>query len=140
MDSNQRYQQAVLGTQCHDNRGHQGGNHDVVGGRRKPHTQNQTDNRCENQHQQQVAAGDELHKLGHHQANACQRHRAHHNAGGGSRHTDTNHIPRASYQREGEVNEAGFCFRKEVTFFAEKRFQWLLSDHDENHKHRGPEC
>ncbi len=34
VDSNQRHQQAVLGTQCHDNRGHQGGNHDVVGGRR----------------------------------------------------------------------------------------------------------
>ena len=44
------------------------------------------------QHHEHVTARDELDELGHHEADAGQRDGADDDAGGGSRHTDADHV------------------------------------------------
>ena len=65
---NQWHDQPALLTQRHHNRRQQAGHHNVVGGGRQPHAENQAEECREQQHQHQVAHGQQLDQVSQHQA------------------------------------------------------------------------
>ena len=135
----QRHDQTLFGAQGDDHRRHQGGHHDVVGGGRQAHAEQQADHGGEHQDQRQVAAGDEFHELGHHQADAGQGDGADHDAGGGGGHTDADHVARTVGQASQQVIEAFGEAVLAVSALAEEAFQAALGEQHEHHEHGRPE-
>ena len=86
MHRDQRQDQAVLCAYRHQHRGHQRGDHDVVGGGRQAHAQDQADHGGKQQGWNQKTAGDEVDKLGHNQPDPGQGDGAYHDAGRGRGH------------------------------------------------------
>ncbi len=94
----QRHDQTVLLAEGDDHRRQQAGHHDVVGGGRQAHAEDQAEHRGEGQHQQQVAHRQELDQVGEHQADAGLRHRTDDDPGGGRGDADADHVARAGDQ------------------------------------------
>ena len=92
MHRHQGHDQARLRPQGDDDRRHQRGHYDVVGRGRQPHAQEQTDAGGEQQHQNQVAPGDEFHELRHHQPHAGEGHGADDDARRRGGDADADHI------------------------------------------------
>ena len=140
MHRNQRHQQAIGRTECHDYRRHQSRHHDVVGRGRQTHTEDQTDDGGEDQHQQQITAGDELHELGHYQPDTRQRDGTDNDTSRCGGNTDTHHVAGAGHQRMGQIDNTLFQLAAILTLLVEERLERALSNHDEDHEHRRPEC
>ena len=102
----QRHDQPVLLPQRHDHRCQQAGDDDVVGSGGQPHAEDQAQQCGEQQHQQQVAHGEELHQIRQHQTNPGLGDRTHDNPRGGGGNADTDHVAGTGNQPFPQIHHA----------------------------------
>ena len=92
MHRNQRHDQAALGAECQNDRRHQRRNHDVVGGGRQAHAEDQAHHRHQYQHDNQVAARQELDELADYLVRSGERDGADNDTGRAGGNGDADHV------------------------------------------------
>jgi hypothetical protein len=112
---------------------------DVVGGGRQAHAQDQADHGHQEQHQHQVAAGQQFDDFGHHQPDAGQGDRADDDAGGSRGHADADHVACPGLQTPTRSLKPCIAAAPSLPAAAQHGRQRALREHDEDHEQRRPE-
>ncbi|CAM5226958.1 hypothetical protein SSTU70S_01544 [Stutzerimonas stutzeri] len=136
----QRHDQAVLLPQRDDHRRQQAGYHDVVGGGRQTHAEDQAEHRGQHQHQQQVAHRQHFHHVGQYQPDAGLRHRADDDARRCGGDADADHVARTGDHALAQVDQPvlGRAVNG-AAVAAHPREQRTLGQQDDHQHHRPPE-
>ena len=136
----ERHDEAVLLTQGDDHRRQQARYHDVVGGGRQPHAEDEAQQGGEDQHEQQVAHGEELHQIRQHQADAGLGDGPDDDAGSGGGNADADHVAGTGNQPLAQVHHAiGEGAVVMLAVGAQPVQQRSLGQQDDDEHHRTPE-
>ena len=140
MDRHERHEQTALRAEGHDHRRHQRGDDDVVRGGGKPHPQDETHDRHQDQHQHQVSAGEEFDELADDLVGAGQRDGADDDARRPGGHTDRNHVARPRHHAVEPLAGAAPERTAVVAGAPHPRLERVLRQRNDNHRQRRPEC
>ena len=144
MHRDQRHHETSLGTNRHDDRGHERGNHDVIRRRRQTHTKDERQHGHEEEQDHKVAARDHLDHLADDLMRTGQRDGSHDNTGGPGRDTDPNHV---AGTKDQTVNEIGPAIPKRShaglmhlgLSSPEERLEGAMGQRHDNHEEGCPE-
>ena len=106
VDGDQRQDQSRCVAQLDQHARQQGGDHQVVGGGRQTHAENDAEDRGKPQQDVDIAAGDRLDDADHGIVEARGRDGAHDDAGGGDGDRDAHHVARAGHHADIDFGEA----------------------------------
>ena len=138
MHRHQRHDQSALCTDHDNHRGHQGGHHNVICCCWESHAEDQTHERHQKQHDQEVAAGNSLDKCADELMGTGQGHCADNDAGRGCRNTDADHVAGAIFQPAKQVMPARLPTVPGDRPAPKICLQRMLCDQDEHHRQTGP--
>jgi hypothetical protein len=135
----ERHGEIVLRGKINQDRRHQRCHDHIARCRRHAHAEYEADDCCEEQHDDEAAAGDELHDLGHHQTDAGKEHRADDDAGCRCGDADRRHVAPRSGETFDEIGGAGAPVDTETSLAAEEGRKGPLCHDEQDQRGRAPE-
>ena len=139
MHGDERDNEPGLCAQLHHHVCHQGRDHNVVGGCRQAHAEDDRNQGHKEQHGEQVSAREELDKLCHHLTNAGQRYRAYDHTSNAHRGCQADHVACAGDHAFCQIIDAMPERREEAHIAPEQGFQRSLRDQNDDEETGRPE-
>ena len=135
----QRDHEVAARAEFDDDRRHERGDQDVVGGGRHAGADQQADHRGQHEHDEDVAGRNLLDEVGHHEPHAGQRDHADDESCARARHADADHAASAEHQRLPKVFEALAPPRRDLPRATQVRQHRRLDDDQYDGRRRRPE-